>query len=155
MAKKLTNVETYIGIVFIFFIIITALIYLGNEVKDNTNAKLDNNSIVYIAKLKGTNATLELQKYNVDSGDVKESLIVSSNASQGNPKDQALEFLYSKEKSYDYEVIIKVIFQLPQTVIELFGFELNDWKWITNWLNWVFDLLIGLAILYLITGRNN
>lgn len=149
MAKKFTNVETYLGIIFLFLILVFALQYLGAEVITNSNSNLDNDSIDYIANLNGINTS----RYSVDKDDIEDPVLIAGNGSQGNPKDESLDFLFAKEKGFKIELIIKGIFSLPQVIlIDMLRFQLNDWVWIISLFNWLYRILIIIALVYFVRG---
>lgn len=149
MAQKFTNVETYLIILFLFAIVVTAIIHLGNELLANDNSELDNDSISYITNLRG----IDMSEFNVSKEEVEASISILGNESQGNPKDEALEFLYAKQKGFNIETKIKMIFSLPQFIlIDLLRFSLNDWRWVIFIFNWLYRLLITIAIVYFIRG---
>ena len=73
--------------------------------------------------------------------------------SQGNPKDQALDFLFGKGKGFPIEVAIKGIFSAPELIIvDLLRFNLNDWSWLIKLFNWLYRFLILIAIIYFARG---
>jgi len=156
MAQKLTNVYTFLGILFLFAILVISLMYLGKELVDNDNANLDNDSITYIAGLVGVddaNLDTALSRYTTSTDDQEESILVSDNTSQGNPKDYALDFLFAKEKGFSIEITIKRIFSIPSFIIvDLLRFNLNDFSWLINIFGWFIGIVILIAIVYWARG---
>jgi len=149
MAQKFTNVETYLIVIFLFLILVTGLIYLGNEVITNDSSSLDNDSISYIGNLQGINVS----DYQASRSDIEDPILINANASQGNPKDYGLDFLFAKEKGFQIEIVIKAIFSLPQVIlIDLLRFDLNDWQWIISLFNWLYRLLVVIALVYFVRG---
>lgn len=145
----MTNVYSYLIIMFIFFIGISAIVILGNELKDNENSNLDNDSLVYIYSLNGINYS----QYTADKEQIEKSILFNDNSSQGNPKDEGLEFLFVKEKGSTIEIIIKGIYSLPQTILsDIFRLPFGDWSWIIDILNWLWRLSILIAVIYFVRG---
>ena len=149
MTKKFTNVETYLIVIFLFLLLIVGINQLGKEAILNENSNLDNDSLEYIANLNKIN----LSDYNINSQDIISSSVTGVNESQGTPKDYSIEFFFAKQKGLTFEVTIKAILSLPEVLlIDLLRFNLNDWIWAINLFNWLYRLLIILAIYYLIRG---
>jgi len=149
MAQKFTNIETYLVILFLFAILAGGIVYLGNELILNDNADLDNDSINYIANLQGIN----ISEYKATQADLESTILINDNSSQGNPKDQSLDFLFAKEKGFDIELTIKRIFGLPSFIlVDLFRFQLNDWKWIIDIIGWLLSITIVVALVYYARG---
>lgn len=152
MVKSFTNVETYLGILFIFAILVTALIFLGNEILSNENSNLDNDSIEYILQLNGANVS----DYATDIDDLENPILSNANYSQGSPKDEALDFLFTKEKGFKIEVIVKRIFNIPSFVIvDLFRLPLNNWKWLLDIIGWLLGLTVTITMIYFVRGLIN
>lgn len=146
MERNMTNVETYLIILFLFAILAGAILYLGNELLLNDNANLDNDSISYIANLQGIN----ISEYQASQENIESSILITGNESQGNPKDDSLEFLFAKEKAFNVEVLIKRIFGVPSFIlVDLLRFNLNDWKWLINIIGWLLSIIITIALVNL------
>ena len=149
MVKSFTNVETYLIILFIFAALVTGLVAVANEFISNDNANPDNDSLNYIANLNGIN----LSESQASKADIETPVLANANFSQGSPKDEALDFLFAKEKGFRIELTIKRIFGLPSFIlIDLLRFQLNDWKWLIDIIGWVLSLVIILALIYLARG---
>lgn len=149
MSKEMTNIKSYIIILFIAFVGITAIIYTGNEAAANENSNLDNDSIEYIANLQG----IELPDTNISSSDIEMSALFNTNTSQGNPKDEGLDFLFAKEKGLSLETAAKAIFLLPGFLIQdLLRLPYQSWEWVVHLLNWMWWLLLIVAVVYFARG---
>ena len=143
MARKFTNVETYLMILFLFALLAIGIARLGLDLLQNDNAAFDNDSIEYIANLQG----VDVSDYQATQQDVESPILITANQSQGNPKDFGLEFLLSKEKGFGIELVIKRIFSLPSFIIvDLLRFQLNDWKWVIDIVGWILTLLIIITL---------
>jgi len=152
MAKSPTNVETYIFILFLFFVLVGGLIYLANETLTNENSNLDNDSIEYIANLNGIN----ISEYRQTQAQQETPISLDPEYSEGTPKDNAIEFLFAKQKSNNIEVTIKRIFSLPSFIIvDLFRFPANDFKWLLDIIGWLLGLTVFIAIVYFVRGILN
>lgn len=152
MAKKLTNVETYLIILFLFAILVSGLTWLGNEAAVNPNADLDNDSIEYIATLNG----IDLSDYQQSESELESSILATGNYSQGNPKDESIDFLFAKEKGSKVELAIKRFFSLPSFIIgDLFRLPINNFKWLIDLFGWLVGLLIIIALVYFARGQIN
>jgi len=148
-AKVPTNVYFYLVIIFIFLIFITSIIFLGNELILNPNSNLNNESISYIADLQGIN----LSDYQIQKKQLENSILISDNESQGNSKDESLDFQFAKEKGLTIETTIKGIFSVPSLILyNVLKFDRNNWDWIVKILNWLWRLLIIIAIVYFARG---
>lgn len=149
MAKKLTNVETYLIILFLFGLLVTGVLYMADEIRINDNSNIDNDSIEYIANLQGLN----LSDYTATRKELEKSSVISANGSQGNPKDEALDYLQAKQSGFKIETIIKGVFNIPGFLInKMLRLDLSDWNWIIDIFNWTIWLLITLAATYYIRG---
>lgn len=149
MTQKFTNVETFVAILFLFAILSWGILYLGNEVLTNSNSNLDNDSIDYIANLNG----IDLDEYRASASTIQKPILITDNASQGNPKDEALDFLFAKEKGYNIELQIKRIFGIPSFIIvDLLRFDVGNWQWIIDIVGWFLSLSIIIAIVFFIRG---
>lgn len=150
MAKQMTNVSTYIGILFLFVVLVGGLTLLATETRLNDNSNLDNDSIEYIAALEG----IDISEYQRTQSQQENSILITGNESAGNPKDDSLSFLFQKEKGFNIELTIKRIFGMPSFIlVDLLRLPLNQWNWIINIIGWVLGLMITIAIIYLVTGR--
>lgn len=149
MGNKFTNVETYFIIIFLLVILVSAIIFLGEELIENDNANLDNDSLIYISNLSKT----DLSEYQATRQEIEDPILVTGNTSQGNPKDQALDFLFGKGKGFPIEVAIKTIFSMPELIIvDLLRFNLNDWNWLISLFNWLYRFLVLIAVIYFARG---
>lgn len=149
MTKPMTNVSTYVGILFVFGLLITGLVLLSTETITNTSADLDNDSIEYISQLNG----IDYGAFNVTRSDLENPNLFNANGTQGNPKDEAIDFLFAKEKGSNIELVIKGIFSVPEVVLyDLLRFSANDWDWLVQLLNWVWRILILIALVYFARG---
>jgi len=148
MAKKLTNVETYLGILFLFGVLIAGLTLLSLEILSNDNSNLDNNSKNYISNLTKINVTY----YETDSDDLISPTLLGTNNS-GNPKDESLDYLKAVEEATKLEKIIKNILYLPKYIlIDLLKFNMGDWTWLLSVLNFLYWLSIIIALIYFARG---
>lgn len=142
-----TNVYTYVIILFLLAVGIGSLKILSSDAIQNSNANLDNDSIDYIFSLNNLNYS----QYQADSADLENPILLTDNSSQGNPKDESIDFLYAKEKGSKIENVIKGIFTVPKIIlIDVFRFNLGDWRWIITILNWLWSILITVALVYFI-----
>lgn len=149
MGKKITNVETYLFILFGFAILVSGLSILGSELIQNDNANLDNDSIEYIATING----IDLSEYNSTIQDQENPVLITGNESSGNPKDDSLDFLFAKEKGFDIELTIKRIFGLPKFVlVDLLRLPLGQWGWLINIIGWLLGATVVIALVYFVRG---
>lgn len=152
MGKSLTNVETYLIILFIFILLVSGLIYLGNETIMNENANLDNDSMEYIANLNGIN----ISEYYANKNDIETPVLGNLNYSAGSTKDDSLGFLLSKEKGFEIEIIIKRVLNLPSFIWgDLLRLPINEAKVFINIIGWILNLLIIIALIYFARGLIN
>lgn len=152
MGKSPTNVETYLFYLFIFAVLVSGLVYLGNELIVNDNANLDNDSIEYIASLNGIN----ISEYRQTQAALEASASLDPNYTQGTPKDHSIEFLYAKQKSSGIETTIKRIFRLPSyLIVDLLRLPANNFRWIIDLVGWILGFTVMIAIVYFIRGIVN
>lgn len=149
MAKQLTNVNTYIGILFLFALLVGGLTILGNELLENDNTNLDNTSVEYIATLNGIN----ISDYQGEEDTQEDPILITGNGTQGNPKDESLEFLFAKEKGFSLELTIKRIFNLPSFILyDLLRLPKAEWSWITDIVGWLLGIVVVIAVVYFARG---
>lgn len=148
-AQAFTNVWTYVVILFIFFIGVAALRLAGDELLQNENANVDNDTIEYVYGLKGINYS----EYQATGSDLEENIVLQGNSSQGNPKDEAIDFLYAKQKASGLEVTIKGIYDTPKIVIvDVFRLPLSQWSWVINIVGWLLVISLAIAFMYYLRG---
>lgn len=147
--QAMTNVYTYLIIIFIFIILTTGLIYMGNELISNSNANPDNDSIEYIAQIQGIN----LSEYRAEREALEKLVSTNENYSQGNPKDEALDFQFAKEKGNSVELVLRTVFNFPsRLLVDILRLPLNNWKWLIDIVVWLLGLTVGVAVYYFIRG---
>lgn len=147
--KQMSNVWTYLIILFIFAILMFGIKQLGLELTQNPNQNLDNDSIEYIAELN----EIDLSEYQVSSDLIESPILFTDNTSQGNPKDYSLEFQFAKERGLPIENTIKNIFSVPSVIVyQVLKMPRNNWSWIVDALNWFWRLAIIVALVYFARG---
>jgi hypothetical protein len=164
MGKSWTNVETWLGILFVFALLVGGLVAVGNDILLNPNSNLDNDSIDYIASLQGVNATQFqassnpntpniISQYQKNITSIQTSATQSGNNTQGTSKDYSLEFFWAQDKSASFEAIIKTTFNIPSYILgTLFRLPVNNFSWILNILGWLMGLLILMSVIFFIRG---
>jgi hypothetical protein len=164
MGKSWTNVETWLGVLFIFAVLVGALVMVGNDILLNPNSNLDNDSIDYIASLQGVNASQfqastnpntpqVIVQYQSNISSIQSSVTGNENNTQGSPKDYSLEFFWAQDKSAGFEAIIKTIFNVPSYLLgTLFRLPIQSFSWILNILGWLMGLLITISVIFFIRG---
>lgn len=148
-AQAWTNLYTYLIIGFLFTLGVIAIQIVGNESASNSNSALDNDSIEYILNLNDLN----MSDYQATVDEIEDPILAVGNRSQGNPKDEALDFLLAKEKGSTLELAAKSIFSVPKVVlVDIFRFPLSNWQWVITLLNNLWRLLLIAATIYFVRG---
>ena len=83
-------------------------------------------------------------------------MILSTNATGGNPMDCGLDFLYGREQASGFKKAfdtIKSIYTFPERIIiTLFGASSDDWQWVITIINGFVWLGIVIAFILFVRG---
>lgn len=153
MARKaqtnLTNIWTFIAIIFSVILFVIMLQTLGSDALNNEHTTLGSESTTYILKSYGITNQTNLSKYT--NMTIDELLADTTNQSSGAQKDYALEFLYGYQQGGIIRQIITNIYAVPTIIITtFFNLNINDWRWFLGMLDFLWFCSIFIAIYYFI-----
>lgn len=146
---KLTRGTNIIIVVFIVGIFAFLISNYGTELQNNPHAELSDNSKAYIVDLTGTGVA------GLD-GSVYEKNISNplDEESAGNKLDFALDFVFGKKIAKSISTFFDVSLSFPKWIItKVFKLDLGAWNWFITLLNWLWRILIFVAIVYFWRNR--
>ena len=149
MGKAWTNVWTYIGIVFLFFLFFNLVVGFGGFLQDQHNAGRLNLSIdqqEYILIIQG----IDMYNLNATNVDVADPISYQFNASAGTPKDFAIEFLFAQEKSITMRERLQLIYSIPTITLDILKIPRTEFTWLINSIFWFFFAGIFVATIYFV-----
>lgn len=143
MAKSFTNVWTYVGIVFIFSIFMLVLSQFGDFLTTQDAA-----GVIDLPVLDDYNQyTLGL---NATESEIEDPVSFKYNTTEGTPKDFAIPFLFSQDKSSGIRGKIQFIYSMPSSFIEILGLPAENFRSLINAIFWLFSIGIFIAMIYFI-----
>lgn len=143
MAKSFTNVWTYVGIIFIFSIFMLVLGNFGSFLTDQDTA-----GVIDIPVLD------DYQRYslslNATEAEVEDPVSYKYNTTEGTPKDFAIPFLFSQEKSSGIRGKIQYIYNIPSSFLSILGLPAENFRSYIDAIFWLIATGMFIAMIYFI-----
>lgn len=143
MGKSFTNVWTYVGVIFIFSIFMLILGGYGSFL-----ASQDEKGIIDLPVLDDYNQySLSL---NATQAELEDPVSYKYNTTEGTPKDFAIPFLFSQEKSSGIRGKIQYIYSIPSSFLQILGLPAENFKAYIDAIFWLIATGIFIAMIYFI-----
>jgi uncharacterized membrane protein YuzA (DUF378 family) len=147
---NMTDGVTYIVIGFITVFFILLISNMASVISNSEHNELTDSSKEYMSKVStdpnslGFNTSVYNQQIDNPLGE----------GGADNKNEFSLDFTFGLKSANKLTRFVYAVISLPKFVINgLFGFNLNDFNWIIDLLNWLWRILIFVAIIYFIRGR--
>lgn len=144
-----TNDNLYMTVIFTAILIFVGIVIVGDDLIDSDRITLNEKSLDYIGDLKGMNEdngydtikdTNSAESADVDILNSDENQTVSSSS-------DFLSTLYIKKERADQPTnFLKVVYNIPSSLVIGMGLPINDFKWVINILMWVLVLSIIILV---------
>lgn len=144
-----TNDNLYMTVIFTAILIFVGIVIVGDDLIDSDRITLNEKSLDYIGDLKGMNEdngydtikdTNSAESADVDILNSDENQTVSSSS-------DFLSTLYiKKERANQPTNFLKVVYNIPSSLVIGMGLPINDFKWVINILMWVLVLSIIILV---------
>lgn len=139
-AQQIANPYTLITILILISMFTLLFVTFGRDIAGNPNNNINYDSRVYIYSHSG------FQIDNATATDLQQEFYSSTIDSEGNLKDNALEFQFYREQSSSLRQRANDFFNIPTYFIGLFNLDLSDWTIVNNSWNIFAWLVIFFAI---------
>lgn len=145
----MTNVWTYVLIIFIAVLFITALQTLLGELLTSSNLDMSDDDINFTGQIMG----IDLASYSKNKTELEEGgSDVTGDHTGSQLKDNAIEFFYSNTIAGRIGSTVKLIFTLPEFFMKLLKIDISNILVFVNILNWLWSIGLLLSTYYLIRG---
>lgn len=154
MSKQMTNIWTYVIILFIAVFFISAIQTVVYELRYNSNLDMSDEDKEFTNTIIGIN----LSNYSDKNSSTLENIDINdiNNDTGSTTKDTALEFFYSRSLAGKIKLTIGGIFTLPGFFLKLMRIpENNSLKIFISFINWLWSIGLLIAIYYLVKGVNS
>jgi len=154
---KLTNAWTLILIVFVFIIFIGGLVLSADMLSDQYEKgkiNLSAGSQSYINKVYNVSGkeSISFDEFKVSEEAQADPILWNSNESSGNPKDFAVEFYTTKEKSAPIRGKLQILYSIPSNILELANIPLGDLSFLIDTIGWLISVAIVITLINLWKG---
>lgn len=143
-----TKTNFYLTLVFLAIITFVSLAILGDSILDSSRISVDERSIDYIGELKGISTDSGFEDIgNSSAGDTADNDILDSedNFSVSKSGDFLSTLFVKKERANQPTNYIKLVYNIPSTILKGVGLPINDFKHIINII--VYTLFLSIIIL--------
>lgn len=137
-AQNITNPYVVILILVVMSLFITLFFSFGGDIRSDPNNVLTDESVLYIDNYYGFDMD------NVTTTDMNSTFYSSNTDTEGNLKDDALEFQFYREQSSGIRGRLNQLFNVPSALIGLLYLDRNDWATVIA----AWNILAWLIILY-------
>ncbi|GAH44637.1 unnamed protein product, partial [marine sediment metagenome] len=138
-------------IILLFVAFIAILINrMGVEVSNSPNAQLTQDSEAYLTEITANNSGLGFDtSFYLD--DIENPLVDET----GDSKDEfAIDFNFGKRKAGGFSKFLYAVLNVPEFIfIDLFKFPTNGFKWVVDLLDWLYRIIIFVAIYAFVRGK--
>ena len=151
--EAITNPMIILSIILLIGVMTFGFFKFGSELSLNSNNKLTDDSIIYIAENNGfkiDNTNLSETPLSLD--DLESSFYVEDANSTTSDKDYALEFLYYRGQSVSWRSLIGSVYNLPTYLLRMVGLNLNEWIFVLNGLNVLIWAIVFFVVYKIIRG---
>jgi hypothetical protein len=151
--NAITNPMIVLSIILLFGVLSFGFFNFSLDLVNNSNNKLTNESIIYIAENNGfelENTNLSGQPLSIQ--ELESSFYVQDENSTTSEKDYALEFLYYRGESVSWRALINSVYNLPAYTIRSLGLDLSEWVYVINGLNVFIWAIIFFVIYKIVRG---
>ena len=147
--SKLNRASHIIILVFIVGFFLLLIKEGAKELDSNPNANLSEDSQEYVNDLLNRETNLDESRFD---DRVEDPL---QNTSKDNKYDFSLEFNFIKKKVEGFKNFFYMILNIPETVlVDILKLPLNDYKVYVNIIDWLFNIMVSMAIIAYIRGRD-
>lgn len=155
--NKKGNTITDPMIVLIILVVVGTLSFgffqFSTDLALNSNNKLSDESIIYIAENNGFKINdLNLSENILTDVELESSFYSTVDNATSSDKDDSLEFLYYREQSVTWRGLTNSLYNLPYYIVRSLGLNLNDWTYVINGLNLLIWAIIFFVVYKIIRG---
>ena len=146
---SMTDGVTYIVIGFITVLCILLISTMAGVVSNSEHNQVTEDSKVYMS-----NVALNPNSLGFNTSIYDEDIEEPIGGGSDSKYDFALEFFFGVKSAEKISKFVSASLGLPKFVISgLFRFDLNNFNWVLDLMNWLWRILIFVAIIYFIRGR--
>jgi len=146
---SMTDGVTYIVIGFITVLCILLISTMAGVVSNSEHNQLTDNSKAYMSKVSTDPSSL-----GFNTSIYNEAIDNPIGGGSDNKNEFSLDFTFGLKSANKITRFVYAVLSLPKFVISgLFGFDLNDFNWILDLMNWLWRILMFVAVIYFIRGR--
>ena len=139
-------------IVILFFVAFISILInrMGVEVSNSPYEELTTDSEAYLTEITANNSGL-----GFDTSFYLENIEDPLEGETGDSKDEfAIDFNFGKRKAGGFSRFLYQILSVPEFIfVDLFKFPTNGFKWVVDLLDWLYRILIFVALYAFIRGK--
>lgn len=151
--NAITEPYTFLIVIVLLGLLTTIFFVFATQLSTNENSNLDDESVLYIAEnngfeVEGKNFTQEI----LTQAEIESSFYATDSNTTSTSKDDALEFLYYREKSVKWRSLVNTAYNAPAYFIGVFNLDLFEWSIVNNALSLLIWGIIFFVIYKIIRG---